>query len=174
MEKWRIVMRNEGTKIEKEAAIATVGVEQYDNEVSSGKADLINSTIAIVGVEKYDNKVEDFIRVLSKTPYGVINTESNGEEGRMREYAGRMLLAICFHYYKYTQSGNRPIDFITDLLSTEDMLDVIEGERYRSGDGVPECYGDYMLEFSGKYVEWLYDEKTGLMPCLSRERDNHS
>ena len=91
----------------------------------------------------------------------------------MREYAGRKLFAICFHYYKYTQAGNPPIDFITDLLSTEDMLEVIEGERYRSEDGVPECYGDYMLEFSGKFVEWLYDEKTGLMPRLSRERNDY-
>jgi hypothetical protein len=91
----------------------------------------------------------------------------------MREYAGRMLFAICFQYYKYTQAGNPPIDFITDLLSTEDMFEVIAGERYRSEDGVPECYGDYMLEFSGKFVEWLYDEKTGLMPRLSRERDNY-
>jgi len=145
-------MINEGTIIEKgvtEAAIAMVGVEQYDNEV------------------------EDFVRVLTKTPYDIINTECTGEEGRMREYAGRMLFAICFQYYKYTQAGNPPIDFITDLLSTEDMLEVIEGERYRSEDGVPERYGDYMIEFSDEYVEWLYDEKTGLMPRLSRERDNY-
>ena len=145
-------MGNEGTKIEKEATEAA---------------------IAMVGVEQYDNEVEDFVRVLTKTPYDIINTEFTGEEGRMREYAGRKLLAICFHYYKYTQAGNPPIDFITDLLSTEDMLEVIEGERYRSEDGVPECYGDYMLEFSGKFVEWLYDEKTGLMPRLSRERNDY-
>ena len=92
----------------------------------------------------------------------------------MREYAGRMLFAICFHYYKYTQAGNPPIDFITDLLSTEDMFEVIVGERYRSEDVVPECYGDYMLEFYGKFVEWLFDEKTGLMPRLSRERNDNS
>jgi len=124
-------MRNEGTKIEKEA---------------------FETAIAMVGVEQYDNEVEEFVRVLTKTPYDIINTEVTGEEGRMREYAGRMLFAICFRYYKYTQAGNPPIDFITDLLSTEDMLEVIEGERYRSEDGVPECYGDYMLEFSGKFM----------------------
>ena len=143
-------MTNEGAKIGKEATEAA---------------------IAMVGVEQYDNEVEDFVRVLTETPYDIINTEFTGEEGRMREYARRKLFAICLHYYKYTQAGNPPIDFITDLLSTEDMLDVIEGERYRSEDGVPECYGDYMLEFSGKFVEWLYDEKTGLMPRLSRERN---
>ena len=146
-------MSNEGTEIEKEAT---------------------EPAIAMVGVAKYDNEVEDFVRGLTKTPYDIINTEFTGEEARMREYAGRKLFAICFQYYKYTQAGNPPIDFITDLLSTEDMLEVIEGERYRSEDGVPECYGDYMLEFSGKFVEWLYDEKTGLMPRLSRERDNYS
>lgn len=146
-------MRDEGPKIEKEATEAA---------------------IAMVGVEQYDNEVEDFVRVLMKTPYNIISTEFTGEEGRMREYTGRMLFAICFRYYKYTQAGNPPIDFITDLLSTEDMLEVIEGERHRSADGVPECYDDYMLEFSGKFVEWLYDEKTGLMPRLSRERDNNS
>lgn len=146
------MVRNEGTKIEKEAT---------------------ESAITMVGVEQYDNEVEDFVHVLTKTPYDIINTEFAGEEGRMREYAGRKLFAICFHYYKYTQAGNPPIDFITDLLSTEDMLEVIEGERYRSEDGVPECYGDYMLEFSGKFVEWLYDEKTGLMPRLSRERNDY-
>jgi len=146
-------MINEGTKIENEAPEAS---------------------IAMVGVEQYDNEVEDFVRVLTKAPYDIINSEFPDEEGRMREYAGRMLFAICFHYYKYTQSGNPPIDFITDLLSTEDMFDIIEGERYRSEDGAPECYGDYMLEFSGNFVEWLYDEKTGLMPRLSRERDNNT
>jgi uncharacterized short protein YbdD (DUF466 family) len=146
-------MINEGTKIEQEAT---------------------KTAIAMVGVEQYDNEVEDFLRVLTKTPYDIINTEFTGEEGRMREYAGRMLFAICFHYYKYTQVGNPPIDFITDLLSTEDMMEVMESERYRSEDGVPECYGDYMLEFSGKFVEWLYDEKTGLMPRLSRERNDYS
>ncbi len=146
-------MINEGTKIEKEATEAA---------------------IAMVGVEQYESEVEDFVRVLTETPYDIINTEFTGEESRMREHAGRKLFAICFRYYKYTQAGNPPIDFITDLLSTEDMLEVIEGERYRSEDGVPECYGDYMLEFSGKFVEWLYDEKTGLMPRLSRERDNYS
>ena len=145
-------MRNEGSKIGKEAT-----------EVA----------IAMVGVEQYENEVEAFVRVLTETPYDIINTEFTGEEGRMREYAGRKLFAICFHYYKYTQAGNPPIDFITDLLSTEDMLEVIEGERYRSEDGVPKCYGDYMLEFSGKFVEWLYDEKTGLMPRLSRERNDY-
>ena len=145
-------MTNEGTKIEKEATEAA---------------------IAMVGVEQYDNEVEDFVSVLTKTPYNIINTEIAGEEGRMREYAGRKLFAICFHYYKYTQAGNPPIDFITDLLSTEEMFEVIVGERYRSEDGVPECYGDYMLEFSGKFVEWLYDEKTGLMPRLSRERNDY-
>ncbi len=145
-------MGNEGAKTEKKAAEAA---------------------IPIVGVAQYDNEMEDFIGVLTKTPYDTINTEFTGEEGRMREYAKRMLLAICFHYYKYTQSGNPPIDFITDLLSTEDMFDVIVGERYRSEDGAPECYSDYMLEFSGKFVEWLYDEKTGLMPRLSRERNDY-
>jgi hypothetical protein len=145
-------MRNEGTKNEKEAT---------------------ETAIAMVGVEQCDNEVENFVRVLTKTPYDMLNTEFTGEEGRMREYAGRMLLAICFRYFKYTQAGNPPIDFITDLLSTEDMLEVIEGERYRSGDGMPECYGDYMLEFSGKFVEWLYDEKAGLMPRLSRERNDY-
>jgi uncharacterized short protein YbdD (DUF466 family) len=143
------------------------------NEGSIIEQEVTEAAIPIVGVEQYDNEVEDFLRVLTKTPFNKTNTEFNGEECRMREYAGRMLLAICFHYYKYTHAGNPPIDFITDLLSTEDMLEVIEGEQYRSGDGVPDCYGDYMLEFSGKYVEWLYDEKTGLMPCLSRERDNY-
>jgi len=149
-------VRNEGTKIDKEATEAA---------------------IAMVGVEQYDNEVEGFVRVLTKTPYDIINTintEFTGEEGRMREYAGRMLFAICFHYYKYTQAGNPPIDFITDLLSTEEMFEVIVGKRYRSEDGVPECYGDYMLEFSGKFIEWLYDEKTGLMPRLSRERNDNS
>jgi uncharacterized short protein YbdD (DUF466 family) len=146
-------MRNEGTKIDKEA---------------------IEAAIAMVGVEQYDNDVEDFVRVLMKTPYDITNTEFTGEEGRMREFAGRMLFAICFHYYKYTQAGNPPIDFLTDLLSTEDMLDVIAGERYRSEDVAPECYGDYMLEFTSKFVEWLYDENTGLMPRLSRERNNYS
>ena len=146
-------MRNEGPKIDKEATEAA---------------------IAMVGVEQYDNEVEDFVRVLTKTPYDITNTEFTGEEGRMRAYAGRMLFAICFHYYKYTQAGNPPIDFITDLLSTEEMFEVIVGKRYRSEDGVPECYGDYMREFSGKFVEWLYDEKTGLMPRLSRERNDHS
>lgn len=145
-------MKNKGTKIDKEATEAA---------------------LVMVGVEQYDNEVEDFISVLTKTPYDIINTECTGEEGRMREYAGRKLFAICFRYYKYTQAGNPPIDFITDLLSTEDMLEVIEGERYRSEDGMPECYGDYMLEFSGKFVEWLYDEKTGLMPRLSRERNDY-
>jgi uncharacterized short protein YbdD (DUF466 family) len=132
--------------------------------------------IAMVGVEQYDNEVEDFVHNLTKTPYDIIstiNTEFAGEEGRMREYASRKLLAICFDYYKYTQAGNPPINFITDLLSTEDMFEVIVGERYRSEDGVPECYGDYMVEFSGKFVEWLYDEKTGLMPRLSRERNDY-
>ena len=144
-------MRDEGTKIENEATLAA---------------------IAMVGVDQYDNEVADFLSVFSETPYdNIINTEFPGEEGRMREYAGRKLLDICIHYYKYTQVGNPPIDFITDLLSTEEMLEVIEGERYRRGDGVPECYGDYMLEFSDKFVEWLYDEKKGLMPRLSRERD---
>ena len=146
-------MRNEGPKIEKEATEAA---------------------IAMVGVEKYDNEVEDFVSALTKMPYDIINTELTGEEGRMREYAGRMLFAICFHYYKYTQAGNPPIDFITDLLSTEDMLEVIVGERNRSEDVAPGCYGDYMLEFSGKFIEWLYDEKTGLMPRLSRERNDNS
>ena len=146
-------MINDGTKIEKEATEAA---------------------IAMVGVEQYENEVEAFVRVLTETPYDIVNTEFTGEEGRMRECAGRKLFAICFHYYKYTQAGNPPIDFITDLLSTEDMLEVIEGERYRSEDGVPECYGDYMLEFSGKFVEWLYDEKTGLMPRLSRERNDYN
>ncbi len=145
-------MRNEGTKIEKEATEAA---------------------LAMVGVEQYDNEVENFVRVLTKTPYKIMSTESAEEERRMREYAGRMLLAICFHYYKYTQAGNPPIDFITDLLSTEDMFEIIEGERYRNEDVVPECYGDYMLEFSDKFVEWLYDEKTGLMPRLSRERKDY-
>ena len=145
-------MTNEGNKIGKEAT---------------------EPAIAMVGVDEYDNEVENFVRVLTKTPYDIMNTELTGEEGRMREYAGRMLFAICLHYYKYTQAGNPPIDFITDLLSTEDMLEVIEGERYRREDGVPECYGDYMLEFSGKFVEWLYDEKTGLMPRLSRERNDY-
>lgn len=145
-------MRNEGTRIEKEATGAAT---------------------AMVGVEQYDNEVEDFVRVLTKTAYDTINTESTGEEGRMREYAGRMLFAICFHYYKYTQAGNPPIDFITDLLSTEEVLEIIEGERCRSEDLAPECYGDYMLEFSGKFIEWLYDEKTGLMPRLSRERNDY-
>ena len=146
-------MRNEGSKIGKEAT-----------EVA----------IAMVGVEQYENEVEAFVRVLTETPYDIINTEFTGEEGRMREYAGRKLFAICFHYYKYTQAGNPPIDFITDLLSTEEMFEVIVGKRYRSEDGVPECYGDYMLEFSGKFIEWLYDEKTGLMPRLSRERNDYS
>ncbi len=145
-------MRNEGTKNVEEATEASV---------------------AMVGVEQYDNEIEDFIGILTKTPYDSINTEFTDEESRMREYAGRMLFAICFHYYKYTQAGNPPIDFITDLLSTEDMLEIIEGVRYRREDGVPECYGDYMLEFSGKFVEWLYDEKTGLMPRLSRERNDY-
>jgi len=144
-------MKNEGPKVEKEATEAA---------------------IAMVGVEPYDSKVEDFLNLLTKRPYDNINTEFTMEEDRMRGYAGRMLFAICFHYYQYTQAGNPPIDFITDLLSTEDMLEIIEGERYRSEDGVPECYGNYMLEFSDKFVEWLYDEKTGLMPRLSRERDN--
>jgi hypothetical protein len=152
----RIVVRNEGIDIENKATEAS---------------------IVMVGVEQYDNEVEDFVRVLTKAPYdniNTINTESTGEEGRMREYAGRKLFDICFHYYKYTQAGNPPIDFITDLLSTEDMFEVIVGERNRSEDGVPECYGAYMLEFSGKFVEWLYDEKTGLMPRLSRERTDCS
>ena len=144
-------MGNEGAKIEKDATEAA---------------------IAMVGVEHYDMEVEEFVGVLTKTPYDTVNTEFTGEEGRMREYAGRMLLAICFHYYKYTQAGNPPIDFITDLLSTEDVFEIILGERYRSEDGVPECYGDYMREFSGKLVEWLYDEKTGLMPRLTRERND--
>ncbi len=145
-------MGNEGTKIDKNA---------------TGEA------IARVGVEQYDNEVEDFVHDLTKTPYDIINTELTGEESRMREYTGRMLFAICFHYYKYTQAGNPPIDFITDLLSTEDMLEIIEGERYRNEDDVPEFYGDYMREFCGKFVEWLYDEKTGLMPRLSRERKDY-
>src|SRR5512136_1251172 len=135
-------MGNEGAKTEKKAALAA---------------------IPMVGVEQYDNEVENFVSVLTKTPYDIINTEFTGEEGRMRKYAGRMLFAICFHYYKYTQAGNPPIDFITDLLSTEEMLEIVESERNRSEDGAPECYGDYMLEFSGNFVEWLYDEKTGLM-----------
>ena len=144
------------------------------NEGSKIGNEATEAAIARVGVEQYDNEVEDFIRVLTKTPYDIItNTEFTGEESRMREYAGRMLFAICFHYYKYTQAGNPHIDFITDLLSTEDMFDIIVGERYRSEDGVPECYRDYMHEFSVKFVEWLYDEKTGLMPRLSRERDNN-
>ncbi len=145
-------MGNEGAKIEKEATEAAV---------------------AMVGVDQYDNEVEDFVNALAKTPNEIADTESAGEEGRMREYAGRMLLAICFHYYKYTQAGNPPIDFITDLLSTEDMYELILGERYRDGDGAPVCYGDYMHEFSDKFVEWLYDEKTGLMPRLSRERKDY-
>ena len=144
-------MGNEGAKIDKEVTEAA---------------------IAMVGVEHYDMEVEEFVGVLTKTPYDTVKTEFTGEEGRMREYAGRMLLAICFHYYKYTQAGNPPIDFITDLLSTEDVFEIILGERYRSEDGVPECYGDYMREFSGKLVEWLYDEKTGLMPRLTRERND--
>ena len=142
------------------------------NDGTTNEKEATEAAIAMVGVEQYDNEVENFVRFLTKTPYDIITTELTGEEGRMREYAGRMLFAICLHYYKYSQAGNPPIDFITDLLSTEDMWEVIKGERYRSGDGVPECYGDYMLEFSGKYVEWLYCEKTGLMPRLSRERNN--
>lgn len=145
-------MRNEGTKNVKEAT---------------------ETAIAMVGVEQYDNEVEGFVRVLTKTPYDILGSEITSEERRMQEYAGRMLLAICFHYYKYTQAGNPPIDFITDFLSTEDMLEIIEDERYRYEDGVPECYGDYMLEFYGKFVEWLYDENTGLMPRLSRERNDY-
>ncbi len=145
-------MRNEGTKNEKCA---------------------IDAAIAMVGVEQYDNEVEDFVGVLAKTPYDIMSTKFAGEEGRMREYAGRMLLAICFHYYKYTQAGNPPIDFITDLLITEDMLEIVEGERCRSEDGVPPYYSDYMLEFSEKFIEWLYDEKTGLMPQLSRKRNDY-
>jgi hypothetical protein len=139
---------------------------QIDNEVTEAE-------IAMVGVEQYDKEVEDFVRVLAKTPYDIVNTEITGEEQKMRDFAGRMLFAICFHYYRYTQAGNPPIDFITDLLSTEDMFEIIIGERYRREDGVPECYGDYMLEFSDKFIEWLYDERTGLMPRLSRERNDY-
>ena len=50
-------MINEGTKIEKEATEAA---------------------IAMVGVEQYDNEVEDFVSVLTKTPYDIINTEFTG------------------------------------------------------------------------------------------------
>ena len=144
-------MTTEGSKIEKEAT---------------------ETATAMVGVEQFDEKVDDFVSVLTKMPYDRITSEFTGEEDRMREYAGRMLFAICFHYYKYTQAGNPPIDFITDLLSTEDMFEIIVGERNRNEVGVPECYDDYMREFSGKFVEWLYDEKTGLMPRLSRERND--
>jgi hypothetical protein len=121
----------------------------------------------MVGVEEYDDDVENFIGILTKTPYDCINVGFSGEEGRMDEYAKRMLLAMLFHYYKYIQDGNPPIDYITEILNGEDIWEMLCCEEDREGEYVPKCYGDYMNEFRQKYDKCFFDEKKGLVPDLS-------